>query len=134
MTIYLRPTITPHKTAETHQNSRRKRARITAGEGGEGDREGNREHDGRSSSTADELGSVNADVAPEAEPFVGSSPGTAVAAAAAAVAAVEALSAPNREGTRDPQKHLFSAENLSKHAWNNTNGCAYESLSDELDI
>ena len=65
-------------------------------------------------STADDLGSVDPDVATGAEPLVDSSPGTAAAAAAAA-AAVEAVSAPNREGTRDPLMHLFSAKNLSKH-------------------
>ena len=76
-------------------------------------------------STADDLGSVDPDVATGAEPLVDSSPGTAAAAAAAA--AVEAVSAPNREGTRGPLKHLFSAENLSKHhAWNNANVCVYE--------
>ena len=48
------------------------------------------------------------DVAPGAEPLVDSSPGTATAAATAAAAAaaaaagVEVVSAPNREGTRDP--------------------------------
>ena len=76
-------------------------------------------------STTDDLGSVDPDVAPGAEPLVDSSPATAAAAAAAA--GVEVVSAPNREGTRDPLKHLFSAENLSKHnVWNNTNGCVYE--------
>ena len=57
-----------------------------------------------------------------------SSPGTAAAAAAAAAAAgVEVVLAPDREGTRDPLKHMFSAENLSKHnIWNNTNGCVSE--------
>ena len=80
-------------------------------------------------STTDELGSVDADVAPGAEPLVDSSPATAAATAAAAAAAagVEDVSAPNREGTRDPLKHLISVENLSKHnVWNNTNGCEYE--------
>ena len=97
-------------------------------------------------STADDLGSVDRDVAPGAEPLVDSSPATAAAAAAASAAAapavvavaavavddgaggVEGVSAANdREGTRDPLKHLFSAENLSKHhVWNNTNGCVYE--------
>ena len=70
-------------------------------------------------STADYLGSVDLDVAPGAEPLVDLSSGTAAAAAAAAAAAgaagVEVVSAPNREGTRDPLKHSFSAENLSKH-------------------
>ena len=77
-------------------------------------------------STADDLGSVDPDVAPGAEPLVDSSPGTAAAAAAAA--GVEVVSAPNREGTRDSlKKHLFSAENVSKHhVWNNANGCVYE--------
>ena len=52
--------------------------------------------------------SVDPDVAPRAEPLVDSSPGTAAATAAAAAAAaaagagVEVVSAPNREGTRDP--------------------------------
>ena len=80
-------------------------------------------------STADELCSVDPDVAPGAEPLVDSSPGTAAGAATAAAAAagVEIVSVPNREGTRDPLKHLFSAENLSKHhVWNNTHGCVYE--------
>ena len=37
-------------------------------------------------------------------------------------AGVEVVSAPNRDGTRDPLKHLFSAGSLSKHhVWNNTN-------------
>ena len=73
-------------------------------------------------STADYLGSVDPDVAHGAEPLVDSSPGTAAAASA-----VEVVSALNREGTRDPLKHLFSAENLRKHhVWNNTNGCVYE--------
>ena len=36
-------------------------------------------------------------------------------ATAAAAAGVEVVSARNREGTQDPLKHLFSAENLSKH-------------------
>ena len=76
-------------------------------------------------STADDLGSVDPGVAPGAEPLVGSSPVTAAAAAAAG--GVEVVSAPNREGTRNPMKHLFSAENLSKHhVWNNTNGCVNE--------
>ena len=76
-------------------------------------------------STADDLGSVDPDVAPGAEPLVDSSPATAAAAAAAA--GVEVVSAPNREGTRDPLKHLFSAENLSKrNVWNNTNGSVSE--------
>ena len=74
-------------------------------------------------STTDDLGSVDPDVAPGAEPLVDSSPATAAATAAG----VEVVSAPNREGTRDPLKHLFSAENLSKHhVWNYTNGCVYE--------
>ena len=51
-------------------------------------------------STTDYLGSVDPDVAPGAEPLVDSSPGTVAAAAAAA--GVKAVSAPNREGTRDP--------------------------------
>ena len=76
-------------------------------------------------STADDLGSVDPDVSPGAEPLVDSSPGTAGGGGGGGV---EAVSAPNnREGTRDPLKHLFSAENLSKHhVWNNTNGCVYE--------
>ena len=75
------------------------------------------------------LGSVDPDVAPGSEPLVDSSPGTAAAAAAAAAVGVEVVSAPNREGTREPLKHLFSAENLSKrNVWNNTNGCVYEYL------
>ena len=54
-------------------------------------------------STTDYLGFVDTDVAPGAEPLVDSSPGTAAAAAAAAAAAgVKVVSAPNREGTRDP--------------------------------
>ena len=72
---------------------------------------------------------MDPDVAPGAEPLVDSSLATAAAAAAAAAAGagVEVVSARNREGTRDPLKHLFSAENLSKHnVWNNTNGCVYE--------
>ena len=94
-------------------------------------------------STTDGLGSVDPDGAPGAESLVGSSPGTAAAAAV-----VEVVSDPNREGTRDRLKQsqqevkhaspetsrrqskpsgasvffylfLFSAENLSKrHAWN----------------
>ena len=92
-----------------------------------GDGEGDCENDGRSRLTTDYLGSVDPDVAPGAEPLVDSSPGTGAAAAAAAAAGVEVVSAPNREGTRDPLKHLFSAENLRKHhVWNNTNGCVYE--------
>ena len=71
-------------------------------------------------STTDDLGSVDAYVAPGAEPLVDSSP----AAAADAAAGVEVVSAPNREAARDALKHLFSAENLSKHTvWNNANGC-----------
>ena len=67
---------------------------------------------------------MDPDVAPGADPLVDSSPATAAAAAAGGV---EVVSAPNREGTRDPLKHLFSAENLSKHhAWNNANVCVYE--------
>ena len=122
MTIYVRPTITPHKTAETHQNSPRKIREGTQNSyfNREG-RQGDREHDGRSRVTTDYLGSVDPDVAPGAEPLADSSPGTAAAAAAAA-AGVEVVSAPNREGTRDPLKHLFSAENLSKrNVWNNIN-------------
>ena len=65
-------------------------------------------------STTDYLVSVDPDVAPEADPLVNSSPDTA-SAAAAAVAGVKVVSAPNREGTRDPLKHLFPAESLSKH-------------------
>ena len=77
-------------------------------------------------STTDDLGSVDSDVAPGAEPLVDSSPATVAAAAAAAAAGVKVVSAPNREGTRDPLNRLFSAENLSKHnVWNNTNECAY---------
>ena len=38
---------------------------------------------GEAASTADDLGSVNPDVVPGAEPLVDSSPGTAAAAAAA---------------------------------------------------
>ena len=73
-------------------------------------------------STADDLSSVDPDVAPGAEPLVDSSPGTAAAAAAAA--GVKVVSASDREGIRDPLKHLLSAENLSKHnVWNNTKGC-----------
>ena len=53
-------------------------------------------------STTDYLGSVDPDNAPGAEPLVDSNPGTAAAAAAAAAAGVEVVSAPNREGTRDP--------------------------------
>ena len=78
-------------------------------------------------STTDGLGSVDPDGAPGAGPLVDSSPGTTAAAAAAATAAagVEVVSAPNREGTRDPLKHFVSAENLGKHhVWNNINGCA----------
>ena len=41
-------------------------------------------------------------------------------------AGMEVVSATNREGTRDPLKHLFSAESLSKHVGNNTNGCVLE--------
>ena len=75
-------------------------------------------------STTDYLGSVDPDVTSGAKPLVDSSPGTAAAASA-----VEVVSALNREGTRDPLKHLFSAENLSKHhVWNNTKGCVYEYL------
>ena len=61
----------------------------------------------------------------EPSPLVDSSPGTAGGGGGGGV---EAVSAPNnREGTRDPLKHLFSAENLSKHhVWNYTNGCVYE--------
>ena len=82
---------------------------------------------GEAASTADDLGSVDPDVAAGAEPLVDSSPATAAAAAAAGGGGVEVVSALNREGTRDPLKHLFSAENLSKHhVWNNTNGCVYE--------
>ena len=55
-------------------------------------------------STTDDLGSVDPDVAPGAEPLVDSSPATA---AAGGGGGVEVVSAPNREGTRDPQKHLF---------------------------
>ena len=65
-------------------------------------------------STTNDLGSVDPDVAPGAGPLVDSSPATAAdaataaaAAAAAAAAGVEVVSAPNREGTRDPLKHLF---------------------------
>ena len=72
------------------------------------------------------LGSVDPDVAPGSEPLVDSSPGTAAAAAAAAAVGVEVVSAPNREGTREPLKHLFSAENLRNHVCSNTNGCVYE--------
>ena len=44
-------------------------------------------------------------------------------------AGVEVVSAPNREGTRDPLKHLLSAGSLSKHhVWNNTNGRVHEHL------
>ena len=95
--MYVRPTITPHKTAETHQNSRRKRIEGTQNSHfnrGETGRE--TEHDGRSRLTTDYLGSVDPDVAPGAEPLVDSSPGTAAAAAAAGV---EVVSVPNRERT-----------------------------------
>ena len=83
---------------------------------------------GEAASTADDLGSVDPNVTLGAEPLVDSSPGTVAAAAAAAAAGgVEVVSATNREGTRDPLKHLFSVENLSKHhVWNFTNGCVYE--------
>ena len=119
MTIYVRPTITPHKTAETHQNSPRKIREGTQNSyfNREG-RQGDREHDGRSRVTTDYLGSVDPDVAPGAEPLADSSPGTAAAAG------VEVVSAPNREGNRDRLKHLFSVENLSKHrVWNDIDGC-----------
>ena len=44
-------------------------------------------------------------------------------------AGVEVVSAPSREGTRDPLKHLLSAGSLSKHhVWNNTNGRVHEYL------
>ena len=76
-------------------------------------------------STADDLGSVDPDLTPGAEPLVDSSPGTA-GGGGGGRGGVEAVSAPNREGIRDPLKHLFSAEILSKHVWNNTNGCVYE--------
>ena len=79
---------------------------------------------GESASTADDLGSVEPDAAPGAEPLVDSSPGTAATAAAAAAAAagVEVVSATVREGTRYQLKHLFSAESLSEHhARNNAN-------------
>ena len=81
-------------------------------------------------STADNLGSADPDVAPGAEPLEDSSPGTtatAVAGSGGGGDGVEVAWAPNREGTRDPLKYSFSAENLSKHhVWNNTNGCVYE--------
>ena len=65
-------------------------------------------------STADDLGSVDPDLTPGAEPLVDSSPGTA-GGGGGGRGGVEAVSAPNREGTWDPLKQLFSAENLSKH-------------------
>ena len=67
-----------------------------------GDREVDRDHDGRSRVTTDYLGAADPDVAPGAEPLVDSSPGTVAAAAAAAAAAagVGVVSGPNREGTR----------------------------------
>ena len=55
-------------------------------------------------SAADDLGFVDPDVAPGAEPLVDASPGTATAAGG--TCGVEAVSAPSREGTRDPLKHL----------------------------
>ena len=74
-------------------------------------------------STTIYLGSVGPDDAPGAEPLVDSSVGTA----AAATAGVEVVSAPNRQGTRDPLTHWFSADNVGKHhVWNNTNGCVCE--------
>ena len=42
-----------------------------------GDREVDRDHDGRSRVTTDYLGAADPDVAPGAEPLVDSSPGTA---------------------------------------------------------
>ena len=73
-------------------------------------------------STADDVGSVDPDVAPVAEPLVKSSTGTAGGGGGGG--GVEAVSAPNREGIRDPLKHLFSVENLSKHrVWNDIDGC-----------
>ena len=45
-------------------------------------------------STTDDLGSVDPDVAPGAEPLVDSRPGTAAGSAAA----VEVVSTPNRQG------------------------------------
>ena len=81
---------------------------------------------GEAASTAHDLGSVDPDVAPGADPLVDSSPATAAAAAAGGV---EVVSAPNREGTRDPLKHLISVGSLSKHhVWNNTNGCVHAYL------
>ena len=98
LTIYVRPTITPHKTAETHQNSRRKSREGTQNRVVErGERETGRETVStmdEAASTTDDLGSVDPDVAPGAEPLVDSSPATAAAAAAAA--GVEVVSAPNR--------------------------------------
>ena len=67
---------------------------------------------GEAASTADDLGSVDPNVTLGAEPLVDSSPGTVAAAAAAAAGGVEVVSATNREGTRDPLKHLFAAESL----------------------
>ena len=43
-------------------------------------------------------------------------------------ASVEVVPTPNREGTRDRFKHLFSAGNPSKRVWNGTSGCAHEYL------
>ena len=86
---------------------------------------------GEAASTADDLGSVDPDVAPGAEPLVNSSPGTTAAAAADACCWCGGCvcSYCNREGTRDPLKHLCSARSLSEHhVWNNTNGYVHEYL------
>ena len=74
-------------------------------------------------SNTDYMSSVYPDVAPGSEPLVDSS----VSTAAAATAGVDVVSALHRQGTRDPLKHLFSAENMGKHhAWDKTNRCVYE--------
>ena len=54
-------------------------------------------------STANDVGCVDPDGAPGAEPLVESSPATAAAAAAAA-AGVEVVSAPNQEGIQERLK------------------------------
>ena len=132
---YVRPTITPHKTAGTHQNSRRKSREGTHNKQLErGERETGRD----TVSTMGEAASKPLmawalwilTLPLEPSPWWTRAPVPVLLLLLLLHAAgVEVVSAPNREGTQDPLRHLFSAGSLSKHhVWNNTNRCVHEYL------
>ena len=96
LTVYVRPIMTPHYTAETQQNSRRKEQRGHAEQLEREERDTGRDTMStmdEAASTTDGLGCVDPDGAPGVDPLMESSPATAAAAAAAGV---EVVSASNR--------------------------------------